>query len=87
MSSAWRYRRYLLIPLIPLAVVVLWVAVALTLWAIPDPVSGVVLLVAWAGTLYHAARLGRSGWVVAIAIAWPVLLGYWIYVGLGLDRR
>lgn len=85
-SAAWRYRKYLLLPIIPLAAIVLMVVGGLTLALLPNGVATVALLGSYAYSLYHAARRGRAGWVVAIALIWPVLVGYWIWVGLGLDR-
>lgn len=85
-SAAWRYRKYLLLPVIPLAVLVLFVVVTATLSVVPNGLASIVLLASLAFSLYHAAKRGRAGWAVAIALIWPVLLGYWIWVGLGLDE-
>ena len=55
-SAAWRARRYLLLPIIPIF------------------------------ALLGLLVLGLTLSLVAIAIVWPVLIAYWIYVGLRLDR-
>ena len=85
-SAAWRARRYLLLPIIPIFTLLGLLVVGLTLSLLPDGIAVVGLLVVWAVSLYHAARRSRPAWVVAIAIVWPVLVAYWIYVGLRLDR-
>ncbi|MFZ6002474.1 MAG: hypothetical protein ACOYXM_00940 [Actinomycetota bacterium] len=88
-SPAWRARRYLLLPVVPILVIF---ALVLGVWLLSilpgplGPVAGVVLLSSWVGALYHAGRQARPGWVVGVALFWPASVGYWIYIALRLDR-
>ena len=88
-SSQWRARRYLLLPVIPILVLFALVIGGWMLSALPGPtgpIAGVVLVALWVGALYHAGRHARPGWVVGVAVFWPAAVGYWIYVGMKLDR-
>jgi hypothetical protein len=78
-----------LLPVIPILVVLALVIGGWLLAALPGPIgplAGIVLLTLWIGALYHAGRNARPGWVVAVAVFWPAAVGYWMYVGLKLDR-
>jgi hypothetical protein len=81
-----RARRYLLIPVIPCLAILGIVLSGVILSMLPTPLIQVVLPVAWIGSLYHAARRSNAGWVVAIAVFFPALVGYWIYISFRLDR-
>ncbi len=86
-SPTMRWRRYLLIPVLPVLALIGVVLAGGLLALLPSPLIGPILLVAWVGSLYHAGRNARAGWVVAIAAFWPSLVGYWLYVGFRLDRQ
>jgi uncharacterized membrane protein len=85
-TAAMRARRYLLIPVIPCLAVLGIVLSGIVLSVLPTPLTQVVLPVAWIGSLYHAARRSHAGWVVAMAVFFPALVGYWIYIGFRLGR-
>src|SRR3982751_1261900 len=67
-SVAWRARRYVLIPVIPILTIVAPFGLFFVESVLPPLVGLIAGLIAWAGTLYHAARRARPKWVVAIAV-------------------
>jgi hypothetical protein len=85
-TAAMRARRYLLIPVIPILVLSGLLLSVIVLSLFPNWINRLVLPIAYAGSLFHAARRAKAGWVVAIAVFFPSLVAYWIYTGLRLDR-
>jgi hypothetical protein len=86
-SPTMRWRRYLLIPVLPVVALIGIVLAGALLAQFPSSFVAPILVVAWVGSLYHAGRCARAGWVVGIAAFWPALVGYWLYVAFRLDSR
>lgn len=85
-SAAWRARRSLLLPLLPVFAFLAFVGVWLASEVVPDVVMRFVMIPAWIGAVAHALWNRRFGWAVGM-LFWPTMLAYGIYVVLDLDRR
>lgn len=75
--AASTYRRFLLVPVVPVAALLGLALLALLLSALPQRWTIVVLFPLWVGSFVDAARRTRPGWVAAIVLFWPSLLAYW----------
>lgn len=71
------YRRFLLVPVVPIAALLGLVLLSLLLSAVPQTWTLFVLFPIWVGSFVDAARRARPGWVASIVLFWPSLVAYW----------
>jgi hypothetical protein len=81
-----RYRRWLLIPVLPVLAFIAIVVTSILLSLLPGPATQFVTIALWAATLAHALFWWRLAWLVGMIVFPPTTLAYGIWLAFGLQR-
>jgi hypothetical protein len=86
-SAMARNRKYLLLPVVPVATLLGIGLLIGLLETLPRSAAIPALLATWIASIVDAARRSRPAWVVAVVLFWPSLVAYWTVRAFRLGHR